>query len=129
MCLALAAFDNRIAALLETADRLVLIDLPAVDFSARKVVAVRNNSFANLVQLLQQNQVTVLICGAINGCRYRSLESLGVQVIPWITGNIDTVLAAFQNHTLEQCMMPGCRKGHRWGARGRHGWNEFNLRR
>jgi len=126
MCLALAAYENRIASLLETANQLVVVDLPPIDSKPKKIVAVIDNTLPYLVQLLHRNNVTILICGAINGCMFRAIESIGIQIIPWVTGNIDDVVAAFKNNTLEQLVMPGCLKGHRRGNRGRHGWN--NLR-
>jgi hypothetical protein len=126
MCLALAAYENRMASLLETANQLACVDLPAIDSKPKKIVAVIDHTLPYLMQLLQRNNVAILICGAINGCMFRAIESMGIKVIPWITGNIDDVLAAFKNNTLEQCVMPGCLKGHGWGKRGRHGWDKFS---
>jgi len=127
MCLALAAYENRMASLLETANQLVVLDLPPIDSKPKKIVAVIDHTLPYLMQLLHRNNVAILICGAINGCMFRAIESMGIKVIPWITGNTDDVLAAFKNNTLEQCVMPGCLKGHRRGKRGRHGWNQFNI--
>jgi len=127
MCLALAAYENRMASLLETANQLVVVDLPPNDYKPKKIVAVIDNTLPYLIQLLHRNNTTILICGAINGCMFRAIDSMGIKVIPWITGNIDDVIAAFKNNTLEQCVMPGCLKGHRRGRRGRHGWSNFNL--
>ena len=127
MCLALAAYENRMASLLETANQLVVVDLPPIDSKPKKIVAVIDNALPYLVQLLHRNNVTILICGAINGCMFRAIESMGIKVIPWITGNIDDIIAAYKNNTLEQCVMPGCLKGHRRGNRGRHGRSKFNL--
>jgi len=126
MCLALAAYENRIASLLETANRLVMVDLPSKNFKSPKIINVFDFTLPNLIQLLHSNHVTILICGAINGCMFRSVESLGIKVIPWITGNIDDVIAAYKNNTLEKCVMPGCLKGQRRGRRGRHGWSKLN---
>ena len=127
MCLAIAAYENRMASLLETANQLVVVDLPPIDSKPKKIVAVIDNALPYLVQLLHRNNVTILICGAINGCMFRAIESMGIKVIPWITGNIDDIIAAYKNNTLEQCVMPGCLKGHRRGNRGRHGRSKFNL--
>jgi len=127
MCLALAAYENRMASLMETANQFVVVDLPPIDSKPKKIVAVIDHTLPYLMQLLHRNNVTILICGAINGCMFRAIESMGIKVIPWITGNIDDVLAAFKNNTLEQCVMPGCLKGHGRGKRGRHGWDKFNL--
>ncbi len=125
MCLALAAYENRMASLLETANQLVVVDLPPNDYQPKKVVAISDHTLPYLMQLLQRNNVTVLVCGAINGCMFRSIEGMGIKVIPWITGNVDDVIAAFKTNTLERCVMPGCMKGHRWGKRGRHGWDRL----
>lgn len=128
MYLALAAYENRIASLLETANRFVVIDLPPNDFISKKIVVVMDNTLSNVIQLLHKNNITVLICGAINSCMFWAIEAAGIQVIPWITGDVDDVLEAYKNDTLEKCMMPGCFKGFRRGRRWRRGWDAYNAK-
>lgn len=124
MNLALAAYENRIASLLETANRMVVVNLN--DSRSKRIVAIANQPFPCLVQLLHDNNIAILICGAINGCTFRIIEASGIQVIPWITGNVDDILAAFENNTLESCLMPGCTRGCRYGRHGRRGWTRHS---
>ena len=60
MCLALAAYENRMASLLETANQLVVVDLPPIDSKPKKIVAVIDHTLPYLMQLLHRNNVTVV---------------------------------------------------------------------
>ena len=122
MCLALAAYENRIASLLETANRLVVVELPPTGCKLKEIIAVIENTLPYLIKLLHKNNITVLICGAINGCMFNAIEHSGIHVIPWITGDVEDVLEAFKTNKLERCVMPGCSKSYRRGRRGRRGW-------
>ncbi|MCG2732552.1 MULTISPECIES: NifB/NifX family molybdenum-iron cluster-binding protein [Pseudodesulfovibrio] len=54
--------------------------------------------------------VTFLLCGAIGVDTRARLQGNGVGVIPWLTGRIDEVVAAYQDGTLAGLTMPGCRR-------------------
>jgi hypothetical protein len=56
-----------------------------------------------------------------------NINTIGIQVIPWISGEVDDVISAFKNNTLESCVMPGCLKTHRRGRRCRRGrkWDKY----
>ena len=53
--------------------------------------------------------VTFLLCGAIGVDTRVRLEGGGVGVIPWLTGRIDEVVAAYKGGALAGLAMPGCR--------------------
>jgi len=124
--LALAAYDNRISSLLETANRFVVLDMPINITSSKKIVAISDFTLPYLMQLLHNNHIAILICGAINGCLYRAICAMEIQVIPWITGNVDDIINAFKNNSLQQWMMPGCQNSFCRGKKERHGWKKFN---
>lgn len=125
MYLALAVYNNRIASLFETANQFVILNLPVEDLSKKKTITIRNNSISALQQLLEENQVKILICGAIHSCVAGSLEAIGIQLIPWITGEINSVVKAFQAGSLENYSMPGRCGRRRQGRLGRRGRRYF----
>jgi predicted Fe-Mo cluster-binding NifX family protein len=65
-----------------------------------------------------ENQVNILICGAITECLFRELQFLGVTVHGFITGQVEDVIQAFILGDLgeERFAMPGC--GNRRRDRG-----------
>ena len=119
MSLALATYKNRIASLLESSDKFIIIQSPLYNIDESKSVAIKKNTFNELLQILKNNNVTVLICGAINGCMRQLLEAQNIQVIPWITGDIEGVVDAYHSNSLfsSSFTMPGCRRKGRF----RHG--------
>ena len=72
---------------------------------------------------LKQMDVRVLLCGAIS-CQMEDLiKQQGIQVIPWLAGEIPTILRAFGDGTIlePQFAMPGtqmCRKQRQTRRRG-----------
>jgi len=127
MSLALATYEDRIASLFESSDRFVVIDLPASTLENSRSIPVDDNSPPELLKLLKRNDVTVLICGAISGYNHHLLEVEGIQVIPWITGDLQRVAQAYFTGNLFSLpfVMPGCR---RKGRHGRHGFHK-NVRK
>lgn len=122
MSLALATYKDRIATLFESLDRFVIIESPLYDIENLHSILISNNSINELLQVLKKNNVKVLICGAISGCIRQMIETQGIQVIPWIKGNIKNVIHAYRTENLfsSAFTMPGCIR------RGRHGrpWSQ-----
>ena len=112
MCIAIAAYGNRIASLFESSEKFVIIQSPSYDIKNSKSIIISNNSPNELFQLLKNNNIKTLICGAISGCIRNQLEARNIEVIPWITGDIQSVALAFCSNNLvsSSFMMPGCGK-------------------
>ena len=119
MCIALATFEDKIASLFESSNRFIIIKTPSYKIENSESIPIKNNSFNELLYLLKQNNVKILICGAISGCTRRLLEAQKIQVIPWITGDVKNVIDAFLSNRIfsSSFIMPGCR-GNR--GQGRH---------
>jgi predicted Fe-Mo cluster-binding NifX family protein len=124
MCIAIATYKNRIASLLESSDKFVIIHSPSYDIKNSKSITICNNSPNELLQLLKSNNTKTLICGAISGYIRRLLEARNIEVIPWITGDIQSVIKAFCSDNLvsSSFIMPGCSQiGHHRRHRFRRG--------
>ncbi len=119
MRLALAAYQNRIASLFETSDRFVFVEPPRQQKQEQDVVLIKENNLSSMLQTMKNHQTSVLICGAISGCLANAIEVAGIRVIPYVTGDVDTIVKAFERGNLDNCRMPGClQKGRRGRRRG-----------
>lgn len=119
MDICLAAYGNRIASLLETSDRLILVKLPKVSDSNLRTIPLSSGNYNEILKILQENGVDTLICGAIAGCVYDLFAAQNVHVIPWITGNVSEIIEALQQNKIltRDFHMPGQRNRSRF----RHG--------
>ena len=122
MCVALATFENKIASLFESSNKFILIKSQSNKIQKSKAIPINNNSMNELIYLLKQNNVKVLICGAISGCNRRLLNAQNIKVIPWVTGDVNSIIRAYQSGMLfsSPYFMPGC-KGRRGQGRGQFG--------
>jgi len=113
MCIAIATYENRIASLFESSEKFVIIQSPLDNIQDSKSITIINNSPNELLKLLKNNNVKILICGAISGCIQNLLDAHNIEVISWITGDIQSVIEAFRTGNLisSHFIMPGCRKG------------------
>lgn len=129
MCIALATYRNRIASLLESSEKFVIIQSPSYDIKNSKSITISNNSPNELLKLLKNNNVKILICGAISGYLRHILEVQNIEVIPWITGNIQSVIQAFRSDNLvsSSFIMPGCRRGECCRYRFQRGRQNFII--
>lgn len=123
MNICLATYENRIASLLETSNRLFMIQPPNYDMECSYSIPIMHNTPNEIVRVLRKNQATTLICGAVSGCVQNFFKAQGLEIIPWITGEITEVIHALRTNSLQSAnfIMPGCRKHGRF----RHGdrWN------
>jgi predicted Fe-Mo cluster-binding NifX family protein len=128
MCIALATFGDKIAALFESSTQFVIFKSVPNKTDDSEVIPIKNNSPNELLNLLKQHDVKIVICGAISGCTRRLLIAHNIQVIPWITGDVTSVIKAFRFNRLitPSFVMPGCRANRRQG-RGHLGRGKQNL--
>ncbi|PIE69503.1 MAG: hypothetical protein CSA21_02425 [Deltaproteobacteria bacterium] len=109
MRLCLACHETRLAVLFDNASALHIYEVEGEVLSPAGHLALPGGDIATKVASLAANRVHVLLCGGISGCTLRMITSAGVEVFPWICGEIDTVLTAWQQQTLQEITMPGCK--------------------
>lgn len=71
-----------------------------------------------LSERLDELKIEVLICGAISKEPANLIESAGIKLIPFISGNAETVLASYLNgdKLAVKFIMPGCGKNRNKGG-------------
>lgn len=111
--LAIPVFRSRVAPVLNWCSRVFIISADGTDEeTGREIVLNEINGFERL-RKLRERGIDILICGALSPDLLSYGRSLGIQIIPGISGFIDEVLVAFREKKLSQpCFrLPGCMRG------------------
>lgn len=76
------------------------------------------------VEKLRELELDFLVCGAISECVARLVESTGIMVVGWISGEVEDVIKGVINDRIYDpgFLMPGC------GGRGRRRRRSLNGR-
>jgi predicted Fe-Mo cluster-binding NifX family protein len=120
MRIAIPEYDNQVATVMDFAGRLLLIDCETGQETERKTVDFSEQLVPAKVARLVDFGVNLLICGAISRPFSAMVLHSGIEIIPFISGNVDDVLSAyFRGYLVDsRFLMPGCRVGQHWGRRG-----------
>jgi predicted Fe-Mo cluster-binding NifX family protein len=110
MKVAITVWRNRISPVFDVARNIIILDV-----EKGKVLQERSESFSNdqpehKAVRLQQLMVKTLICGAISKLQAHQISSHQIELIPFISGEIEDVIKAFLSGNLpnSKLMMPGC---------------------
>ena len=121
MLICLACYENRLASVFEHASDLRLYTLEDGRLQAAGHLPLSTGCSVEDVLRLQGEGVRQLVCGAICGATRSLLERAGVDVRPWVRGELDQVVLALENGTLDGMRLRRCRGrcGHGPGWDGR----------
>ena len=131
MKVAIPIWDGRVSPVMDTARQLLLVDIENGETASRKVVNVPPLQVSNLARFISGLGAEVIICGAICRQLETMLAAMGIQTIPWITGEVEDVISVFARREMpeKRFLMPGCGRGRRRGWRrgrgGRLGGEQF----
>jgi predicted Fe-Mo cluster-binding NifX family protein len=116
MRLAIPTYDNHVASVADFADTLLLVDVEGKTEAGRKTVDFDVPIVPAKVAVLDHNNVDTLICGAVSRPFAAMVIHSGIELVPFISGNVEDVLNAYLRGSLSdpQFFMPGHRKGMRW---------------
>ncbi len=124
MQVAVTVWEGRISPVFDAARTLLVVELVEAEVAGRRLWPIPVAAMHTFLRLLAELRVEVLICGALCEGQARMLESRGVEVLSFLTGDVDQVLGSFAaGADLTAYVMPGCRRGRcrRMPARTR-GW-------
>ena len=111
MLLGLPVWKQRVAPVFDTIISVKLFDYLNFEFNYQKEINMKQlNSNEKIEKLLELN-IEIFICGAISFSVEQQLIASGITVIPFISGDINTVLLAYKNGNIEniEFKMPGCK--------------------
>jgi predicted Fe-Mo cluster-binding NifX family protein len=123
MKVAIPIRNGRVSPVFDVASRLVVVDFEGGMPAGRSEFSVTERGGEARAALLQELGVSVLICGAVSNQTARIVERCGIELRPWIVGEIDDVLEAYRSGSLgsDGFIMPGCRRGQGGGRGSRQG--------
>ena len=111
MMVAVPVWQGRVSPVFDTALRLHCVDVEAGVINYRQEVRLEATAPYERARQVRQIGVDVLICGGISMPLGRMLRLEGVEVIPFVAGEIDEVLKAYSTGKMNDSVfaMPGCR--------------------
>ena len=128
MRVALTSWQNRISPVLDTAQSFLLVDIDNAEIVASSSINLGSGSLLMKLDHLKKAGCSFLLCGAVSEFCRRQVVASGITLIPWLRGDVNTVLEAFVADGLgtDEFIMPGCRPR----CRGRRrGWGRGRNRR
>ena len=110
MKVAITVWEDRISPVLDSSHTLLIADIKNSKIMSREYVAFNPELPSRLPKVLSDLDIEVLICGAVSQLPANMIESGGIKLIPFITGNVDEVLASFAKSAtvVPSYLMPGC---------------------
>lgn len=120
---AFAYWDNRIAPVFDIANTIRVVNSDNGRIVGESEETLDDGSPVRRVIDLAQRDIATLVCGAISRPLHGMIVSSGIQVIPFIAGDLGEVVQAWLDGTLEheRFAMPGCCPRGRRGRRGAYG--------
>jgi len=115
MRIAIPHWQGRIAPVFDVASHLVLVDVESGRVIHREEVRLPKSGSDARVAELKHSSANLLICGAISAPLQRRIAASGIQVISFLCGAMDDVLAAYLDGAISNrdFAMPGCQRW-RW---------------
>lgn len=112
MNVAITVWGNRISPVFDSAQTLLVVEIRDKQVVDRKIQLFQATMFNRCLRLLEELDVRVLICGALCEGPVRLLESHDIEVLPFVTGEVEKILECYvQGKDLIEFAMPGCGHG------------------
>ncbi|MBL7114794.1 MAG: NifB/NifX family molybdenum-iron cluster-binding protein [Kiritimatiellae bacterium] len=126
--LAIPVWKDHVSSTFDFARSIYIVELDGEREVARKEIELDDCPIAMKVQAIRDAGAQVTLCGAISRSLAQALGQAGIQIIPFASGQIDRVIAAYVcNRLSDPCFMqPGCHPGAR--RRWRQGGKAYTSR-
>ncbi len=109
MRVAVTAWEDRVSPVLDSARILLIADVEGEQIVDRFYEPVSPGVISRTLESLRKHNVATMICGAASEESIALLENSGIELFPFVTGKIDTILNRFiKGEELEIFAMPGC---------------------
>jgi len=112
MKIAIPIWDNRISPVFDTASRFLIIEVEDQKERTRFETILDEQDLSQRCLRIQGLGIDIIICGAISRPYSWMLISLGINIIPEISGQAEDVLKAYLQGNLihSKFLMPGCKR-------------------
>lgn len=109
MNVGITAWGNRISPVFDSAQTLLVAKIIDLEVGEIEVRSIQPMLFDQFLDLLDALGVEVLICGALCRGVAARLQANEIELISFITGEVEEVLEHFAaDRQLEEFVMPGC---------------------
>jgi predicted Fe-Mo cluster-binding NifX family protein len=118
---AFAHWDNRIAPVFDTARHIHIVETESGQIVSRKQTTLSEDLPVQKTLRLVELGISTLVCGAISKPMHGLVAAYGIQVVPFVAGDLSEVIRAWLSGNLERdaFAMPGCSgRGRRRRMRG-----------
>jgi predicted Fe-Mo cluster-binding NifX family protein len=111
MKIAVTVWNDRISPVFDASHRLLIAEIENHRVTDRSYLVFDPKLPANLAKILTTLDVPVLICGAVSKVPATIIADGGIQLVPFIAGEVDRVLDAYarEGAVASAFVMPGCR--------------------
>jgi len=119
MKIAISIWNDCVSNVFDFSSSLLLVEIENDKEISRSQIVLESRSLSQRVGQLKNLEVDVLVCGAISRSLAEMITASGIEVLAYITGDINDVLEAYKTGQLGQSQftMPGCWPGARKGIR------------
>lgn len=125
---AFSVWNQRIAPVFDEASTFYLVDRQTGQIAVERFDPVQNQIPLQKALRLVALNVNTLVCGGISNQLHDMLVAYGIQVIPFVAGEVHDVIGMWLHHRFhsEDHLMPGCRRQGPYCFRGHfnHGSKE-----
>jgi hypothetical protein len=106
---AVPTFNGRVSPVLDTCRELCVLEAGGKPGVTKRTIPMKSGSIYERTGEIRRLGIRVIICGAVSEAFYNLLREAGIDLVCGITGDIDEVVAAHRNGTLNQprFRMPG----------------------
>ncbi|MBW1635922.1 MAG: NifB/NifX family molybdenum-iron cluster-binding protein [Deltaproteobacteria bacterium] len=109
MKVGITVWGNRISPVFDSAQMLLVANIDKEEVVGRQIELFQPGAFSSIIDMLAELEIRVLICGALSRGPAALLDAAGVSVIPFMTGEVETVLSLYaKGLDLADFTMPGC---------------------
>lgn len=110
----LATYKERLAVVFDSASHFqIFIDPGNGRLLSRELIEVKEGNLGLKLDILCRSKVDYLLCGALCKKTKRIINSLGIEVLDWLKGDLSKVIAAWQNKNFQDLLLPGYKPGQR----------------
>jgi len=128
--IAIPVWEGQVSTTFDFAQKLLLVETVGEREISRKEFTLNEETIVGKARRVCDLAVQTLLCGAVSQPLANAVTQAGIQVIPFVTGDVDDVLAAYLCGQLDKprFLQPGCQSGarRRWRHR-RHGRHQQGV--
>jgi len=119
MKVAMTIWGNRVSPVFDSAQTILLARIENKRVCSQSKEFIPGKIPTSLARMLVDKKIDTLICGAISKQPAHIIESAGITLVSFVTGNGEKLLQAYAcGISIENFMMPGCATGCRSNRRG-----------